>query len=283
MEHIVPGLIRHSDKSGSSLGELKKARQGTPVVATNRSGRRLAMVLMAVFMISDAFAQNPFAAATSANDNALPDQLSLFEPLEDADAGNSSGPNTPTAPTVGFSGPRFTLVGVSQFGSRRQARLRDQAGEELAVELADQAVGIPGYPGFRLESDETRSLLLHLPSNENCIANEDRGVDCVGSQLARLELTTLAPLAPAPSPARDETNADEDEDGDDEGRRRRGRDNPFAAALRAARERGENADPAVMRAEAQRFQPRRINPEDIPEGARLIRTPFGDRIVREEP
>jgi hypothetical protein len=267
MEHTVPGLISHSGKSGIQI--------------TNQRGQCLAAILMAVvFMMSNAVAQNPFAAATSTN-NALPDRLSLFEPLEDTDAGSSSGTSTPTASTVGFSGPRFTLVGVSQFGSRRQARLRDQSGEELAVELADQAVGIPGYPGFRLESDESRSLLLHLPSSENCIASEDRGVDCVAAQLARLELTTLAPLAPAPVPASDEENADNDGEGDDEGRRRR--DNPFAAALRAARERGENVDPAVMRAEAQRFQPRRINPEDVPEGARLIRTPFGDRIVREEP
>lgn len=256
-----------------------KARTMVP----NQRNRCLAVILMAAFMIGDTFAQNPFAAATSVDDSALPDRLALFEPLEETDTGSTSGTNTPTTPTVGFSGPRFTLVGVSQFGSRRQARLRDQSGEELAVELADQAVGIPGYPGFRLESDESRSLLLHLPSNENCIANEDQGVNCVGSQLARLELTTLAPLAPAPSPEREEESADDGENGDDEGRRRRGRDNPFAAALRAARERGENIDPAVMRAEAQRFQPRRINPEDVPEGARLIRTPFGDRIVREEP
>lgn len=246
------------------------------------SGLSIRILLLTALMLSgQAVAQNPFANATAAA-NGVPDRLSLFEPLEENENTTSTNQNRSSTTTVGFSGPRFTLVGVSQFGSRRQARLRDQAGEELAVELADQAVGIPGYPGFRLESDESRSLLLHLPTNENCIANTDRGVECVGSQLARLELTTLAPLAPAPEPVREEESADDsdDRDGDRRGRRQ---DNPFAAALRAARERGENMDPAVMRAEAQRFQPRRINPDDVPEGARLIRTPFGDRIVREEP
>lgn len=238
--------------------------------------------LLAALMLSPlALAQNPFAAATSGANQAQPERLFLFEPLDENNSDNTAGNNTPSAATVGFNGPRFTLVGVSQFGSRRQARLRDQAGEELAVELADQAVGIPGYPGFRLESDQSRSLLLHLPANENCIANMDRGVACLGAQTARLKLTTLAALAPPPEPENRENNADEEETED--GNRRRGRDNPFAAALRAARERGDNVDPAVMRAEAQRFQPRRINPEDVPEGARLIRTPFGDRIVREEP
>lgn len=254
-----------------------KSAMELPVPGVSKS----LILLTAVFLSAPAVAQNPFANAIGAG-NAVPDRLSLFEPLEDNDSGASSNQGTSSAATVGFSGPRFTLVGVSQFGSRKQARLRDQAGEELAVELADQAVGIPGYPGFRLESDESRSLLLHLPTNENCIANADRGVECMGAQLAKLELTTLAPLAPAPEPVREEENADDNEDGDGDRRSRR-RDNPFAAALRAARERGENIDPAVMRAEAQRFQPRRINPDDVPEGARLIRTPFGDRIVREEP
>lgn len=240
-------------------------------------------LLTALLLSSPVLAQNPFAAAASGSNNASPERLSLFEPLEENASNNTASNNAASAPTMGFSGPRFTLIGVSQFGSRRQAWLRDQAGEELAVELANQAVGIPGYPGFRLESDESRSLLLHLPANENCIANQDSGVACVGAQLARLELPTLAPLAPATPPADAENDAEQnDSEGEGSDRRRR-RDNPFAAALRAARERGENIDPAVMRAEAQRFQPRRINPEDVPEGARLIRTPFGDRIVREEP
>jgi hypothetical protein len=30
---------------------------------------------------------------------------------------------------------------------------------------------------------------------------------------------------------------------------------------------------------AARFTPRRINPEDVPEGMRVISTPFGDRLV----
>lgn len=246
------------------------------------SRRQLCLSLLTALLLSPpVLAQNPFAAAAAGSNNASPERLSLFEPLEETASNTTGSNNAASAPAVGFSGPRFTLIGVSQFGSRRQAWLRDQAGEKLAVELANQAVGIPGYPGFQLESDESRSLLLHLPANENCVASQDRGVACVGAQLARLELPTLAPLAPSTPPADAENEAEEDES--DSNDRRRRRDNPFAAALRAARERGDNIDPAVMRAEAQRFQPRRINPEDVPEGARLIRTPFGDRIVREEP
>jgi hypothetical protein len=33
--------------------------------------------------------------------------------------------------------------------------------------------------------------------------------------------------------------------------------------------------------EGERFRPRRIDPSDVPPGARLIRTPFGDRIITE--
>ena len=30
------------------------------------------------------------------------------------------------------------------------------------------------------------------------------------------------------------------------------------------------------------FTPRRINPEDVPPGMRVVSTPFGDRLVEEE-
>jgi hypothetical protein len=67
-------------------------------------------------------------------------------------------------------------------------------------------------------------------------------------------------------------------------------DNPFAAALRAARERAESEGmplevmevmEVVEVVEGERFRPRRIDPSDVPPGARLIRTPFGDRIITE--
>jgi hypothetical protein len=33
--------------------------------------------------------------------------------------------------------------------------------------------------------------------------------------------------------------------------------------------------------EGERFRPRRIDPSEVQEGSRLIRTPFGDRIITE--
>jgi hypothetical protein len=59
-------------------------------------------------------------------------------------------------------------------------------------------------------------------------------------------------------------------------------DNPFAAALRAAAQ-NERAGNAGQRGpfNAERFQPRRIAPEDVPPGMRVVRTPFGDRLVEQ--
>jgi hypothetical protein len=95
-------------------------------------------------------------------------------------------------------------------------------------------------------------------------------------------LATAAPIEPPPEPERrsdrrtdgsDTQGADASEENVDDVPQ-----NPFAAALRAARER-EEPDAAASRAEEQRFRPRRIDPEDVPEGYRLVRTPFGDRVV----
>ena len=50
--------------------------------------------------------------------------------------------------------------------------------------------------------------------------------------------------------------------------------NPFEA-LRNGR-RGDTLNPGTNGA---RFTPRRIPPEDVPEGKRIVATPFGDRLV----
>ena len=52
--------------------------------------------------------------------------------------------------------------------------------------------------------------------------------------------------------------------------------NPFEAIAR----RSQNSNPD--RTDNQQFRPRRINPEDVPPGMRVVSTPFGDRLVEDE-
>jgi len=93
------------------------------------------------------------------------------------------------------------------------------------------------------------------------------------ASIAQLQLVTGVPISsnnPAVSPASGDDSADDQGD----------RVNPFEA-LRAAQQGG--ATNAQGRAggttENGRFTPRRIAPEDVPEGKRVVATPFGDRLV----
>jgi len=60
------------------------------------------------------------------------------------------------------------------------------------------------------------------------------------------------------------------------------KETPFAALSAAAAENSAgnaNASRAGGRNGADRFTPRRISPEDVPPGMRVVSTPFGDRLV----
>jgi hypothetical protein len=173
----------------------------------------------------------------------------------------------------------FVLIGTSQIGDSFRARLRNSSGESVTVNLNAQGGSpVPGYPGFEVSRVNARELTIQHPSSSPCMASQDQGVSCTASDQSRLQLATAAAVVRQEVPAQDGDmgNSEQNSDNADNGS---AAENPFAAALRAARERGEQVDPAVMRAESARFRPRRIDPADVPPGSQLIRTPFGDRIV----
>lgn len=212
------------------------------------------------------------------------DSLTLFEPVEQGagnDQNQASGPRNPTV--SGGNGPQFALVGTSRFGDRYRVSVRDSSGEVITVDAGDGgSAAIPGYPGFTVTQVASRHVLLQHPGSTPCFDFRDQGVTCEGDNTARLALATAEPVAPPPEPERRRDRGADDRDARDadasEQDAEERPENPFAAALRAARERGE-PDAAASRAEEQRFRPRRIDPADVPEGYRLIRTPFGDRVV----
>ncbi len=205
-------------------------------------------------------------------------QLQLFEPVEVSGQPAPFGaPPAPDQPQIAMpTTPAFTLVGTSRIGGRHRATLASSTGQIVQVDIEPgQDAPIDGFPGYRLSSLSSRRAEITLPAGMPCVGARDQGVSCGPDGRVQLSLATAAPVPAAVPEATAETVADPAvaENGDVAA------DNPFAAALRAAaqNEREGNGERRVFNAE--RFQPRRIAPEDVPPGMRVVRTPFGDRLV----
>lgn len=226
-----------------------------------------ALALMLTMLVSSANAQTA-------------EILNLFEPVE-----RQSQPvpeqvtSVPSSPVANSNAEPFTLIGTSRVGSRWRALVRSPSGEVVSVELDPKVpVVIPGYSSYMVSAANTRELVVLHPASSPCVERTDKGVSCTSGTEARLSIATASPLAPTqPAPASDATVVSVSEPIPSEV----SPDNPFAAALRAARERAESEGGAVQVMEGERFRPRRIDPSEVPEGSRLIRTPFGDRIITE--
>ena len=220
------------------------------------------MVLMAVLAPSILMAQSA-------------PRLSLFEGVESSSASSARDVQVVSGPAS--NSVQFVLVGTSQIGDKQRARLRGSDGQTITVDLNPGGMTpIPGFPGYEISRVDARELEIRHPASTPCVPSRDQGVTCAGTHQARLQLATAAAVVPAV--VNRATNAQQGEEEPTPTEGTTAPENPFAAALRAARERGDVVDPAAAR-EGARFRPRRIDPADVPPGAQLIRTPFGDRIV----
>lgn len=217
----------------------------------------------------------PFAAQAQNQDVS---ELQLFEPV---DSGQESAPARSTQGNNGSAEPAFVLVGSARFGDRYSITLRDRSGETLRLRMAEgETVSVPDQPAYQVTALDARTVLVRLPGDQPCQASDGLGVQCAAPDQARLQLAT-AEAIPVPRDTR-QRRAERDD-----ARRQARRDadqasdeNPFAAAIRAARDMSDE-ERAAMRERADRFEARRIDPDDLPEGARVVRTPFGDRIIRD--
>ncbi|MDP1931966.1 MAG: hypothetical protein Q8L60_10965 [Gammaproteobacteria bacterium] len=179
------------------------------------------------------------------------------------------------------SSPAFTLVGTSRIGGKQRATLVSSSGEIVKVDSTPgSAPEIPNHSGYRVMEIGPRSVIIAGPAGTPCVAAQDKGVSCSATGLSQLTLATAAPVPPGNAVVAN-NNADpaafQDAAGNIPG------DNPFAAALRAAAAAEANGNAANGQPQGafagERFQPRRIGPDEIPPGMRVVRTPFGDRLV----
>ena len=209
------------------------------------------------------------ALPTSAQDA---DEFELFEQVEASTSNRSAsdlGRRSRQAPSDQSSTEAvFTLIGTSKIGSTIYVNLRHMSGEKVRVQYRGVAAQIPGYQGFFVSDVRGRSVSIGQPDDVPCVAYEDKGIECdYERNISRLRLTTEASVLhnlEINSP-----NAEESSIGEPQA-------NPFDILRRAAS--SDNA-PEPPEGNARRFQPRRIDPADVPPGMRIVSTPFGDRLV----
>jgi len=233
----------------------------------------LAIVVTSTVLVSGVNAQD------STNIPANSAELTLFEPVETSATQNGRSPTRPSRESrVTASEPEFTLVGISRLGEQVSAMVRHRDGETLRVKAVQGAnTPITGHPDYSIVDIQSTSVSIRFPQNNSCSEFLDRGVRCnAGANIAELQLATAEPLSTnnaATLGSLQTTNA-EDESGTPEA----GTANPFEALREAQR---TNAAADTGNPAGGQFTPRRIDPADVPEGMRVIATPFGDRLVEQ--
>ena len=186
-------------------------------------------------------------------------QLNLFEEIESnnnaaSEARERGRGNNRATNAV----PEFTLVGTTRIGNNYSAIIRHRDGDTLVVKSApDSPTAIPGHNEYALLEVRAGRASIRYPQSNPCAEFLDRGVSCSGGNTAALSLANGAPVM-------DEVVEQTEEESPT---------NPFEAL----RDQQENDAPANNG----RFTPRRIAPEDVPPGMRIVSTPFGDRLVEQ--
>ena len=231
----------------------------TPIMQHHTTAKVLCVALLAL-ACSAGIAQN----------------LTLFEAVETPANSTALGAAQAREQRNIANGPAFTLLGTSRIGDRRRARLMDSEGNVVVVEMSDnESTPIPDYIGYRIAQFESGKVTISLPGDTPCYGQTDKGVRCGSDGMMELTLTTAEPIVIAGNQD-NATGAPGQEETAQEGQP----ENPFAAALRAAAQNEANAQSGrPRRNNGERIEARRIAPEDVPPGMRVVRTPFGDRLV----
>lgn len=221
-----------------------------------------------------------FALATAASGVSLAqapsEPLTLFEAIDLEDQAPRRD-DTPPRREEG-AGADFSLVGVTRIGRQRTVLLQHSSGETLSVALKGEKTPIPKHVEFSVALADSGEIAVQYPASRVCRPSEEQGVRCDAQNRALLSIAAAEPL-PVPEPA---VAQDAPPEGDTwlatEEEYSEAPQNPFEALRRRAA-RGERGDVINPEEQARRFRPRRIDPSQVPEGKRVVSTPFGDRLV----
>jgi len=225
-------------------------------------------------------------------------ELNLFESVE-VDTPQNTGPfQLPDQAPIQNGQPAFTLRSTSRVGDNYHSVLvnRDGSVAEVDWTAGGEAV-VPGYENFVVVSIAGRQVALRHPGNEGCVNSTDLGVRCEGN-IAYLSLENSAPVAnnqgvaAAFGPAAEDPfssalqgGGPESVQGSINGQVNQIVINPFSGEpeivpqLSPEEQAARGERQAARAARLRQFEPERINEADVPDGMRLVRTPFGDRMV----
>ena len=221
----------------------------------------------------------PQSEATLANGN---QGFALFETIETSESRNGAI-NRPTRESrVTTSQPEFTLLGVSRIGGKYSAMLRHKDGDSLIVD-ADPGANtlIPEHTGYSIINISAASVSIRYPGSNACVEFNELGVSCnSAANIAELRLANGEPIASNATSSHRTVAAPQAELGGEIIEGQNAPRNPFAALNNTTRN-GEATEAGATSNAEGRFTPRRISPEDVPEGMRVVATPFGDRLVEQ--
>lgn len=197
----------------------------------------------------------------------------LFEPVQSNGSDRATASNdgrfrqSQASPTS--SEPVFTLVGTSRIADKTSITLLHVSGEKVRVRYTGQPTNIVGYEGFYVSEVNGRQISIQHPSSSPCVVFVERGIDCDKiNNTSRIRLTsaTAIPSSSEGIPESEGLPVDPSEES---------RVNPFDVLRRSSG--GAASDRPIEN--QRRFQPRRIDPAEVPPGMRIVSTPFGDRLV----
>lgn len=204
--------------------------------------------------------------------------LTLFEAI-DSDEQNRNSTNRPNnrREERGSGGseetPEFSLMGTTRIGAKRSVLLLHKSDTPISLKVhsgVNNGAGtpIPKYETYALTGSANGEVMVQYPASRPCRASEAHGITCdAEANRAILALAAADPLPVRVTGEVPEVTAEESEPPP----------NPFEA-LRQRAANGQASD--VVSAEDQRrFRPRRINADQVPDGMRVVSTPFGDRLV----
>lgn len=170
----------------------------------------------------------------------------------------------------------FVLKGVSQIGSRYIVFLEAPNTKIIKVDMGDKRrTSVKnGYPDYHLIRMTDRKVKIDYPANASCRRpNPQKGIKCTnGGKSATLEFIVGKAIAPPPTAAVSKNPPNNEV-------------NPFLAAMKKNKkltdEEKKKRDEALKKRRElyKNFKRQVIKDEDVPEGMRVVRTPFGDRLV----
>lgn len=214
------------------------------------------------------------ATVVFGQDQAATNSFELFENLEASTPNNRASGRNPTnvrQPGATQTTPVFTLIGTARIGNKQSVMLKHLGGEVVRVPLTGTVNPIPGHELYSVVDYGAEQVGVRYPAAVPCGNFAEQGISCDSdTNIATLSLTTAEAIVRAPTAVEEAPEAEPEADVATPDTPR----NPFEA-LRDRAQNGGNPDPS----QASRFQPRRIDPADVPPGMRVVSTPFGDRLV----